>query len=122
MNIETPHLATLRNLLTDRLRDLESEIHADELAWRRDAAGDVTDRKEEAAAFVQDGMLEAHELRDVDELKQVRHALERLDAGTYGDCAECGEPIALQRLLVEPSAERCASCQAALERITARAR
>jgi DnaK suppressor protein len=117
MNIETQtHLATLRDLLTYRLHDLESEVHADELARRRHAGpGDVTDRKEEAAQFTEDGVLEAQELRDVDELQRVRRARARLDAGTYGDCVACGEPIALQRLLVEPAAERCAPCQSALE-------
>jgi DnaK suppressor protein len=124
MNIETQnHLATLRDLLTYRLHDLESEVHADELARRRyEAPGDVTDRKEEAAQFAEGGVLEAQELRDVGELQQVRRALERLDAGIYGDCAECGEPIALQRLLAEPAAERCASCQAVRERAGDRAR
>jgi len=124
MNIETQtHLATLRDLLTYRLHDLESEVHADELARRRHAEpGDATDRKDEAEQLVEKGMLEAQERRDVGELQRVRRALERLDAGIYGDCAECGEPIALQRLLVEPAAERCASCQAAREQAGARTR
>jgi len=124
MNIETQtHLATLRELLNYRLHDLESEEHADELARRRYAAsGDVSDRKDEAAQLVEGNMLEAQELRDVGDLQHVRRALERLHAGIYGDCAECGEPIALQRLLAEPAAERCASCQATRERAGARTR
>jgi DnaK suppressor protein len=45
----------------------------------------------------------------------VEAALHRLDAGTYGDCAVCAEPISLQRLLVQPAAQRCAACQTAYE-------
>jgi len=117
MNIETQtHLTSLRDLLTYRLHDLESEVHAEELARRPSAERDVTDQKDEAARHMEDGVLEAQERRDVDELLLVRAALARLDAGTYGDCVQCGEPIALQRLLVEPAALRCATCQSALER------
>ena len=117
MNIETQtHLTTLRNLLTYRLHDLESEVRADELARRPSAGRDVTDQKDEATRSMQDGVLEAQERRDVDELQQVRDALERLDTGMYGDCVQCGEAIALLRLLVEPSALRCASCQSTSER------
>src|SRR5262249_41235198 len=31
-------------------------------------------------------------------LEEVQAAISRLDAGTYGRCEECGEPIARQRL------------------------
>jgi DnaK suppressor protein len=40
-------------------------------------------------------------------------ALDRLKAGTYGTCAECGAPIALARLKALPFAERCRDCQEA---------
>ena len=49
--------------------------------------------------------------RDLDELRQVRAALFRIDSGAYGDCVDCGESIAFERLQVQPAAERCASCQ-----------
>ena len=42
--------------------------------------------------------------------------LHRLDAGRFGDCLECGDPISLARLRVQPAAARCARCQAASER------
>jgi DnaK suppressor protein len=116
MNVETTHLATLRSLLTHRLRDLGAEVRADEIARRAPAAREVMDQKDEASRSMQDDVLEAQERRDVDEMWHVRSALERLDAGTYGDCEVCHEPIALQRLLVEPAALRCVSCQSAFER------
>ena len=53
--------------------------------------------------------------RDVVELAQVEAALRRLDAGTYGDCIDCGNVIAPARLRVRPAAMRCAVCQAAAE-------
>jgi hypothetical protein len=48
----------------------------------------------------------------IDQLAEVEAALDRLDNGTYGDCVDCGEPVTLQRLLVQPAAQRCALCAA----------
>jgi RNA polymerase-binding transcription factor DksA len=64
---------------------------------------------------------DAPESDDVDELADVEAALERPDNGTYGDCVDCGEPITLQRLLVQPAARRCAAC-AAEDRVRRRPR
>lgn len=119
MDIDTQtHLTALRDLLTYRLHELQAEVHAAELARRLDeegAAGDVSDRKDEAARRLLSEVGEAEAQRDVDEMAMVERALQRLDRGTYGDCAQCGEPIALQRLLVLPAAERCAACQTTFE-------
>lgn len=116
------HLTTLRSLLTYRLQELRAEVHAAELARGTALAGDheVADRKDDATLrqFAEVGG--AEEQRDVDEITAVESALQRLDAGVYGDCLACGEPIPLQRLLVQPAAQRCAPCQAAFEHRPAR--
>ncbi len=44
------------------------------------------------------------------ELRQVEDALARLDAGTYGVCANCGRRIPAARLKVRPFAELCVPC------------
>ena len=41
------------------------------------------------------------------ELDGVQEALDRLDAGTYGTCLQCGELIADQELAADPLALRC---------------
>jgi DnaK suppressor protein len=43
-------------------------------------------------------------------LDQVQTALNRLDAGSYGKCLECGEAIARQRLQYLPYAKLCIQC------------
>jgi DnaK suppressor protein len=42
-------------------------------------------------------------------------ALERFQAGSYGTCDECGEPISAARLRALPSAARCVTCQEQVE-------
>jgi DnaK suppressor protein len=46
----------------------------------------------------------------IDEIDQ---ALARLDAGSYGICADCHEPIAQVRLDAMPEATRCVGCKSA---------
>jgi len=48
-------------------------------------------------------------------LRQVNHALERLEKGTYGICERCGRPIAPKRLEALPYVSLCIECQAAEE-------
>ncbi|MGW6553541.1 TraR/DksA family transcriptional regulator [Streptomyces sp. NPDC055051] len=40
-------------------------------------------------------------------LEQSEHALERLDAGTYGLCEVCGRPIGKARMQAFPRATLC---------------
>lgn len=44
------------------------------------------------------------------ELSRVRSALARIDAGEWGDCLQCGEPIAARRLEHDPAAVTCIDC------------
>lgn len=109
------HLTTLRNLLTYRLRELQADLRAADGNRSPDAAAEVTDRKDEAARLLIEEVDVAEEERERVEVDAVQRALKRLDAGAYGDCASCGEPIPLPRLLAQPAAERCVACQAAFE-------
>ena len=43
-------------------------------------------------------------------LEDIDAALARLDAGAYGRCAVCGEPIARARLQARPYAATCIRC------------
>ena len=111
------HLVTLRHLLAYRLRDLKAELDAESGAARvaPDATPDVRDRKDVASDDALSAVDDAETARDADELAAVEAALHRLDANQYGDCMDCGQPIALQRLLVQPAAARCATCQSLFE-------
>ena len=45
-------------------------------------------------------------------LKEVEHALEKYEAGTYGLCDSCGQPIERARLEAIPQASLCLKCKA----------
>ncbi len=47
---------------------------------------------------------------------QIQSALAAIDAGTYGECKSCEEPIAYPRLQARPETALCIACREALER------
>ncbi len=49
-------------------------------------------------------------------LGEMRQALERVDNGTYGVCANCGQDIPPARLKIKPEAIYCIPCSEKLQR------
>jgi DnaK suppressor protein len=54
--------------------------------------------------------------RDLEELRDIEAALQRIADGSYGDCEQCGTEIGYPRLEVQPIATRCIQCQAQFEK------
>jgi RNA polymerase-binding transcription factor DksA len=46
-------------------------------------------------------------------LTEVEAAIDRLAAGAYGVCEQCGQPIATARLEARPAARTCIGCASA---------
>ncbi len=49
------------------------------------------------------------------QLREIIDAQDRLIDGSYGHCAECGSEIGVKRLLANPAASLCLSCQTSAE-------
>ena len=80
-----------------------------------DIAGDLRrpgdrDWQERAVELENDEVLENLDDSTRAEVAQVRAALRRLDAGSYGRCSKCGEPIGPVRLAAIPSTATCVGC------------
>ncbi len=117
-------------LPADRVR-IQSELEARRAALRIEVkaqlAGSDDDRvvglrnriKESGDEWgVADGLaeLDIAEVRHVlADLAEVEAALSRLRDGSYGECRDCGKPIAPARLSAYPTAARCVACQHAYE-------
>ena len=46
----------------------------------------------------------------LEELQAIEAALDRIEAGSFGTCAKCGEPISPERLKAVPHAALCEEC------------
>jgi DnaK suppressor protein len=108
----------LNTRMRDRLRTLEEEISSK----LGDSAGEVPtfDRigdDGDLAQVVQNSEMDLSEAtRDIDEWRDLRRAIGRLEQGSYGVCIDCGIEIPFERLQVQPSALRCIDCQEVAER------
>ncbi|MFM7411657.1 MAG: TraR/DksA family transcriptional regulator [Planctomycetota bacterium] len=109
-------LLNLRAILIRRRDALRSALAGDlsllkEL--RSESPGDVIDAAYDSAQDEISSQLAEVESR---ELANIENALERMKAGTYGQCEVCGGRIPLARLNALPYATVCIECQRELER------
>jgi DnaK suppressor protein len=58
--------------------------------------------------------------RDSKLLREVRAALQRIDAGTFGICFDCKEDISMKRLAAVPWTAACIICQQATDSVAGR--
>lgn len=97
-------IAELKAQLEDRLSTLLNRVDdiEDDLRHPLDA-----DSEEQAVDLSDDEALEGVDFVLREEIAQVRAALARIENGTYGKCAVCGESISHARLQARPIATRC---------------
>ena len=86
-------------------RDLESLFTAS-----RDANADDEHDPEGATIGFERAQLTALLSAARERIAEVDDALRRVDAGTYGICERCGQPIAEDRLAARPFARFCMAC------------
>jgi RNA polymerase-binding protein DksA len=99
----------LRRELAERLEQLRARQQKIEADIRRRRNPDWEDQALEAE---NDDVLADIEDRDLREIGQLEQAIERIDAGTYGECASCGAAIPEARLAAMPAATLCVRCAA----------
>ncbi|MGK7864098.1 TraR/DksA family transcriptional regulator [Falsiroseomonas sp. E2-1-a4] len=63
-------------------------------------------------AIQQQAMALATERRRAESLQRIDAALARIEAGEFGWCGQCGEPVAPGRLALDPATLNCVSCAA----------
>lgn len=68
------------------------------------------DSAEQAAQLGNVAVVSALETEAVQQIAEIEDALHRLEAGTYGVCVTCGEPVGEGRLKVRPAATQCRDC------------
>ncbi len=103
---------TLRAHLEGQLHELESLLKNGASAARPvELDQQSVGRVSRIDAIQQQQMARASQGQARQTLRRVELALERIEAGEYGFCLHCGEPIAYARLEVQPFATLCLDCQ-----------
>jgi RNA polymerase-binding transcription factor DksA len=106
-SVDTTSIDARKKALEYRLLELGERLEAidDELLAHHDP-----DWEELAVEREGDEVLEATGNAGLLEIAQIRSALARIAAGTYGTCVRCGDAIAPSRLDAVPWTPFCRSC------------
>lgn len=96
--------------LRDRLALLEARLAH---VTKDMSSNHSADSGEQAVERENDEVLEGIGQETQASMQHIRAALARIDAGTYGLCARCGEAINPARLEAVPEAVVCVSCSPA---------
>jgi DnaK suppressor protein len=113
--LQPQQASTLKSTLRSRMAALREEIRQDLLKSDDDRARLLADRvgdleDDSLADLIID--LDLAEIdRDLEELRDVEAALDRMQQGAYGVCATCSGEIPYERLAAYPTAKRCQRCQ-----------
>jgi DnaK suppressor protein len=113
-------LEAVRSELATEAQALRADIERSEsdIASRlSDAVGDAGDDQADVGAKTFEREHELALTQNARELlAQNERALARIEAGTYGTCESCGEPVGKARLQAFPRATLCVSCKQREER------
>ena len=106
-------LGILKKLLIDRQSELKTR-DGDGASWRAtvELYQQSVGRLSRMDAMQQQEMAQAEARRRSSDLARIDFAIQRLQEGEYGWCAECGEPIGFRRLEIDPAAALCIGCAA----------
>lgn len=105
----------LEGIISQRREALLSELREDVRKARAErfdeVAGEVPDTGDESVAALIADLDQADWSRDLNELRGLDAARDRIAEGAYGVCVDCGRDIDFERLRVSPIAIRCIDCQ-----------
>lgn len=116
MSLDQKIVDELKNLLLEQKNRLESELSR--IGNPTETEGDYQTRFNDIGPDEDENASEVEEYTDnlalentlEKQLKEVLDALERINNGTYGYCANCKEEINIDRLRAYPAAQNCVKC------------
>ena len=119
-NLTQAQLKRLEGMMRERQRMLTEEVKAKRedtaSASAEDQMGGVGDPGDESVVRMQTDLSIEEAGRDLEELRDIDGALQRIADGSYGNCDDCGAEIDYRRLEAQPTATRCVPCQSQHEK------
>jgi len=112
--LTTEHVRTLQ----EKLKKTEEELRAGikDLEVVPEFGSDIDHFEEETneAEEFSKNLGETKVFRE--RLRNVEHALHKMEAGAYGACEICGKEIGLDLLMVDPESRLCKECKQQIQR------
>jgi RNA polymerase-binding protein DksA len=118
--LDARQLEELRSIMSARAGQLREEIRQTLIKSDQEQyamiADQVRDLEDDSFADLMVDVNLAEIDRDLQELRLIDDAMQRMGDGSYGHCEQCESPIEIARLKATPFASRCFDCQSAFER------
>lgn len=106
-------LEKIKAVLLNRKKELEEAIA--QLQTENEGTNQVQDPGDQAISAAFESLKSSLHNNEYEEYKMIEKALEMIEAGNYGLCGDCQQPISERRLQSYPNATRCLMCQEAAE-------
>ncbi|MFZ7112963.1 MAG: RNA polymerase-binding protein DksA [Desulfatiglandales bacterium] len=104
-------LETFRKSLEERLEELLSQANDTVTGMTAEKEGNLPDPSDRATLESDRNFTLRIRDRERKLIGKIKEAIERIEAGTYGICEECGEYISEARLKARPVTTLCIECK-----------
>jgi DnaK suppressor protein len=116
MPMTKKQMEAYRKRLLDKKRDVADAYLKNKTYGRQTEDEGTQDLADKASSAYTKEFLYSLSNADRDILRRVDEALQRVDKGTFGTCAECGDELNKKRLEAVPWASHCIACQEKIEK------
>ncbi len=106
-------LNVIKRELLERRQELEEKLA--QMSKEKVSDDQVQDPGDQAISSTMELLKSSFEDAEIQEIKRIERALQKINDGTYGICVDCGEEISEKRLKSNLNAARCLACQEAFE-------
>lgn len=113
MSVKKRDLAAIEKALIQRRNEIEEQLKS--LATEKVTDDQVQDPGDQALSATMEILRNSLQDTELMEYNRILQALDKIKAGTYGICIDCGGDISEKRLKSYPNAARCIVCQEAFE-------
>lgn len=109
-------LKQIKALLQSKINELMAEAGKTviDMAGKEEKLPDLNDRASQESELNLEIRMRERERKLI---VKMRETIERIDAGDYGICEECGEPIGVKRLMARPVTTYCIECKTREEKL-----
>jgi DnaK suppressor protein len=103
----TQYKEKLQTELSRLLKEIEDNSKPED--YGSDTEGDAMEEEADEGEAKANQLAANQALKD--RVNEIEEALRRIDAGTYGTCTGCGNPISKEVLDAAPESSLCADCK-----------
>jgi len=104
-------ITKLKEMLVDDRKKILRHLEDLSSSSEKELNMDTGDSADIASVEMSQANMEKIGRREKYLLQKIDYSLQKLEDGTYGECENCGEEIAVKRLIARPVAQLCIDCK-----------